>query len=124
MFRDGIQSPFIVIEKGSTPEAMEALRDRLADGTHAEHAHRATGQAGAIQQRAPSPERTATDKAITFVDMARKTDKQPHRQLGRGHREQVGHDGQPHTAARTRLNIEVVIPFQRTGNDAQLRTLR
>ena len=51
-------------------------------------------------------------------------DRQADGEFGGGDRQQIGDDGHPDAAPRTGVGIEIVEPFERAGDDPQVRAAR
>jgi len=90
---------------------------------HPNDAHKGIVQAFAVEPGALSMELTELDQGIALEDFSGHGDHQPDGQLSRGDGQQVGHNGKPDPATGTGIHIKIVIPFEGSTDNFQIKTL-
>ena len=93
-----------------------------AHGPHADDARRTAGHPCSIQLRTPAAEFAAAHMNVAFQHTACDAQQQRNRQLGGRHGQQIRHQREPHAAAGTGVDIKIIRPLQRGGDNPQPRT--
>ena len=111
--------PMVVVEQDAAVKSAQTLGDSATDGAHADDADRAVLDRQAVEARCPAAKIAAAHMEIGGADVTGEADYEPHGEFRCRRGQMVRHDAKPDTACRAGINVNVVVAFERRGDDGK-----